>query len=343
MSEDKSKNVELRVGLVVLSALVVLIAFVLVIGDFHFAKQYRLYVDFKFSGTLAAGAPVRISGIQIGRVEKITFIGLEAPTDGGERLQTRLTVKIDERSRAALPQGTEFFISTAGLLGEQYLEAVPGDRVGAPIPDESVMRGIDPPRTDLLIARLNTVLETFSHLLTDNRGLLEDLAKAATGLTRSMDEVLREKRSTISEGVDNLVAISREAKGITEKINQGMGSAEELRTTVKNLSAIVATLKNEMPDLTAKTKRTMDEAEKAIAAVNGALEDKDRLKRTFASVETLASNGVQITEDAKALTKKLRRGEGSVGALLGDEDIYDDLKELLRDVKQHPWKIIWRD
>jgi len=32
-----------------------------------------------------------------------------------------------------------------------------------------------------------------------------------------------------------------------------------------------------------------------------------------------------------------------VGQMLSDEEIYDDLKELLRDIKQHPWKLIWEE
>ncbi|MCC6808691.1 MAG: MCE family protein [Deltaproteobacteria bacterium] len=337
------RALELRVGLVVLAAIAVLVGFVLLIGDFHFAKQYQIFVDFKFSGTIAPGAPVKISGVQIGRVESIEFIGSK-PQQGSERLQTRLSVLIDEKAKDAIPEGTEFFISTAGILGEQYLEAVPGDRAGAPIAAGTTLRGVDTARTDLLIARMNAVLGAFSSLLSENRGLLENLAKAATGLTSNIDDLLKQKRGAITESIDNLAAMSKEGKAITEKLNAGLGSAEELRATVKNLQEIVTAVKAELPQMSDKTKRAMSEAEKALASVNAALDaDKDRLKRTMANLETISTNAVAVTDDAKVLTKKMRRGEGSVGALLSDEDIYDDLKEMLRDLKQHPWKVIWRD
>jgi phospholipid/cholesterol/gamma-HCH transport system substrate-binding protein len=253
-------------------------------------------------------------------------------------------VLIDEKAKDAIPEGTEFFISTEGILGEQYLEAVPGDRAGSPIAPGSTLRGVDTARTDLLIARMNTVLGAFSSLLSENRGLLESLAKAATGLTQNIDDLLKQKKGAINESVDNLAAMSKEAKGITEKLNAGIGSAEELRTMVKQMGEIVAVVKTELPQISQNAKRTMSEAEKTLAAVNAALDaDKDRLKRTLANVETVSTNAVALTEDAKVITKKMRRGEGSVGALLSDEDIYDDLKELLRDLKQHPWKVIWRD
>jgi phospholipid/cholesterol/gamma-HCH transport system substrate-binding protein len=31
-----------------------------------------------------------------------------------------------------------------------------------------------------------------------------------------------------------------------------------------------------------------------------------------------------------------------VGALVMDEALYDDLQELLRDLKNNPWKFFWR-
>ena len=161
------KALELRVGLVVLAAIAVLAGFRIgLIGDFHFAKQFPYLRRLQIFGTLAErAAAVKISGVQIGRVDKIEFIGDRMPEDGGERLQTRLTVLIDEKAKNALPVGTEFFISTAGILGEQYLEAVPGDRVGAAIAPQTRLRGVDSSRTDLLIARLNSVLDIFSKLL----------------------------------------------------------------------------------------------------------------------------------------------------------------------------------
>jgi len=39
----------------------------------------------------------------------------------------------------------------------------------------------------------------------------------------------------------------------------------------------------------------------------------------------------------------LRKGKGTAGALLVDEQIYDDLKELVRDLKRNPWKFFWKE
>jgi phospholipid/cholesterol/gamma-HCH transport system substrate-binding protein len=36
-------------------------------------------------------------------------------------------------------------------------------------------------------------------------------------------------------------------------------------------------------------------------------------------------------------------GRGTIGQLIIDQEIYDDLKEMLRDLKRHPWKMLWRE
>jgi phospholipid/cholesterol/gamma-HCH transport system substrate-binding protein len=39
----------------------------------------------------------------------------------------------------------------------------------------------------------------------------------------------------------------------------------------------------------------------------------------------------------------VRKGKGTAGALLVDPQIYDDLKELVRDLKRNPWKFFWKE
>jgi phospholipid/cholesterol/gamma-HCH transport system substrate-binding protein len=50
-----------------------------------------------------------------------------------------------------------------------------------------------------------------------------------------------------------------------------------------------------------------------------------------------------MTQDGQALLGMIQRGEGTVGGFVQDPQVYDDLKELMRDLKRHPWKMLWRD
>jgi phospholipid/cholesterol/gamma-HCH transport system substrate-binding protein len=42
------------------------------------------------------------------------------------------------------------------------------------------------------------------------------------------------------------------------------------------------------------------------------------------------------------LVERVKSGKGTVGALVMDEALYDDLQEMLRDLKHNPWKFFWK-
>ena len=39
----------------------------------------------------------------------------------------------------------------------------------------------------------------------------------------------------------------------------------------------------------------------------------------------------------------LRAGKGTAGALLARDELYSDLRELIRDLKRNPWKFFWKE
>ena len=85
------------------------------------------------------------------------------------------------------------------------------------------------------------------------------------------------------------------------------------------------------------------------------LADAKKLTRTLASDEQLrnyqritsnlsdaSGQAKVIAGDAQALVERVKSGKGTVGALVMDEALYDDLQEMLRDLKHNPWKFFWK-
>jgi phospholipid/cholesterol/gamma-HCH transport system substrate-binding protein len=56
--------------------------------------------------------------------------------------------------------------------------------------------------------------------------------------------------------------------------------------------------------------------------------------------EQLTEKLDQIADSANAIMKRLKDGEGTVGKLLVEEKIYNDLELLVEDIKKHPWKLL---
>ncbi len=57
----------------------------------------------------------------------------------------------------------------------------------------------------------------------------------------------------------------------------------------------------------------------------------------------MANRSKAIAADAQVIVSHIRKGNGSVGAFVMDEQLYDDIQELARDLKHNPWKFFWRE
>jgi len=50
-----------------------------------------------------------------------------------------------------------------------------------------------------------------------------------------------------------------------------------------------------------------------------------------------------LVDEAKGLVGDLRAGKGTAGKLLAREELYADIKEMVRDLKRNPWKFFWKE
>lgn len=335
------KALELKVGALVVVSVGVLIAFVALLGGLSLSPGFRVYVDYDFSGNIHSGAPVKISGIRVGKVEEVRFLGGQLDPQVGRRVQVRLVVRLEQRARAAIHQDAEFFVNTQGVLGEQYLEIAPGSYEKPELQPEAIVRGINPPRTDLIIARLYEFLDAVTSLLREDKEVFRDLLRSGAKVARSLDQLLGENREEIKKLLGDLDRLTSESADLVAKIDRGLGDAEELRKTLANIEAISTAVRTDIGPLIQKTRRVLDGVGDVTAMIGP--EEKKKVLRALDELLALAGKAQVLAGDAAAITQDLRKGKGSIGPLLVDPQVYDDLKELTRDLKRNPWKFFWRE
>ena len=101
-SSMTQRSIEFRVGALILVAFALVGAFVVVMGGVTFQPTYKVYVAFQNPGGLTSGAPVRISGVTVGRVSDIAFIGAGDPRPADPEALIRAVVKIEKRYAGAI-------------------------------------------------------------------------------------------------------------------------------------------------------------------------------------------------------------------------------------------------
>ena len=71
----RESGIEYKVGLLIATSAVLFAGFIFLLGNCSLRGGYTVYVDYDFSGNVQEGAPVKVSGIKVGRVENVAFLG----------------------------------------------------------------------------------------------------------------------------------------------------------------------------------------------------------------------------------------------------------------------------
>ena len=114
-------RLELKVGVFVFIGLVILLIFVFLIGDFKtWTTGYPVNFTFNFINGVRIGAPVRFAGMDIGEVKDVNLI--YSPQEQNTRIQITGWIKKEIK----IPMDSTVWVNTLGLLGEKYIEIMPG-------------------------------------------------------------------------------------------------------------------------------------------------------------------------------------------------------------------------
>ena len=233
---------EAKVGALIFGTLVVAAAFAWVVGVQNpFNQTVDFYVTYNFAGGIDVGSPVRVSGIKVGKVQKIEFFVPQDPkatalTEPGSELTddkaiTPLRVKISVRKDAArgVRKDSRFYINLAGIIGERYVEITPGHFNTPEIRPGEVVAGVDPPRIDQLISQSFDLAGKIKDIVDENKGditrSIELLYKLSGNLNKTLEWVDKSAifKTDLSKLVGNLIAITQDIRVVTDKTHTPEG------------------------------------------------------------------------------------------------------------------------
>jgi phospholipid/cholesterol/gamma-HCH transport system substrate-binding protein len=335
------RSIEVKVGVLILVSLGILAAFVLVMGGLNFEKTYTLFVDFDNPGGLQAGAPVRIAGVKVGKVKELAFLGGQVDPKTGRRTLVRAKLAVEERVKEAIRDDAEFYVTTQGVLGEQFLAIEPGNVARPVLAENAVVKGIDPPRLDLFLAKAYDLLDTTVTGIRNNKELISDIAVNTAGLLKGLNETLKDNRPRIDRIVQNVETLSAESSTLVSDAKKQYVDNPKIQRTIDNIDKITTQVQADSGPLMKDVREAMANVNRISTAVGGP-EEQARLKKALSDIAELAARANATASDAQQIVAHIKKGEGTVGALVMDESIYDDVQEMVRDLKHNPWKFLWK-
>ena len=156
---DKTKT-ELKVGIFILIAIVILAIFIFKVGNIKdYGGGYLIKFIFKNVSGVKSGSPVRLSGVDVGEVDKVNIL----IDKKNKNTKVELTAWI--KKSISIPRYSQAYINTLGLLGEKYIEIIPPDEIQSFLASGETIVGVDPAQMQDWISEAENTIKDFQELI----------------------------------------------------------------------------------------------------------------------------------------------------------------------------------
>lgn len=346
VKEPASKLIktEMIVGVFFIIAILVLGYFTIILNpDANLDKKYVRTVQFnENTGNLKESATVRIKGVDVGRVSKVTM---------SEDYQSVLvSVSFDKTPK--IYKDYKVKVVPSSLLGGEYLDINIGTVAAGELDEDEILQG-EAPR-DLMGDAAEVVHEIRSGLEKDKlmdrlATILKNLEKSSTQMSKVFDH--------ISEGKGTLGKLIYD-EGVLTKIEEALTPFKQAGLSVEQAGNKVGSAADELKKFGTSLNGVLDEAKSGKGLIGKILYDEKawgEFEKSIANLksfsEKLNSNdntvGRILTDkgelykdfqkfvaDLKEISEKINKGEGTIAKLINDDEAYNDLKAILKDGKK---------
>ena len=291
---ESDRRLSLTVGGFVVAALGALAVVLLSLSQEQgvFRARYKLVAYFENVQGLVPGAAVWLAGTRVGQVERVEIASMP---DGAPAVRVLLHVDdvVGERIRA----DSVAEIGTVGLLGDQIVQLTIGTMASPMLRDGDQIETRDPFDLNRMVSKGGRALDAIEVLASNLNETLEEFQETggSRGLARSI------------EGLSSLVTEVQEGEGALHALiyEPYKGSA------VANLEGTTESLAN-----------IMVEVEQGDGVLHSLIYDEPAEQDSV--LQFVAAGG-----RLNSILDKIDRGDGTLGLLLNDPTLYEELKVLV--------------
>jgi len=267
-------NAETKVGIFTLCGLAVLAAGIITLGDVRFKDFYRLQVTFASAEGLPEKGPVKIAGVEVGKIESILL-------DGG---RARVTVRMDKA--VVVYRNAKARVAVTGMIGTKYLELEQGSSDQSPLKDGDVIDGETSVSMDEIMKQVS---EFFRE--DPGRGSLADNFKQTMAnlrdITDSLNVALGQQEQKLTEIVENIHELTAHARNISVDINEIIAQHKE---DVKVALAKIRSISERVDEIAARIQK----GEGALGKFVSDKEMGEDVKQTVSTLRAVAKDAKQV-------------------------------------------------
>ena len=334
----------IRVGLFVLAGLMFSALVIFLIGDERRLFESSVEFTAKFSDVqgLKAGAPIRMGGVDVGHVSYVGY----GSKPGDTTIYVTLDIVKSESGRIKTDSIAK--VAAKGLLGDKMIEITRGKKAE-----------VVPPGKDILSEDPDDMLGKVAGMAGKADATLDGMQKISESL--SNEQLHRDLRQSMSS-LNNVLKQVSEGDGYPHKLTTDKAEAERISHMIASFDRTAMELSQTLAEVRRVAARVEqgpgfahdliygDGPKKEIAQFGAAAQEVALTLKGVRESESLThdvlyggkgsgaeaiANVTAITADLRAITADMRKGKGTIGALLVDPSVYEDMKVVLGNVQRN--------
>jgi ABC-type transporter Mla subunit MlaD len=313
--EERDKKTELLVGFFLLVGLLLVSGLILEFSSVRefFKPTYDITSTFPDGSGIGESTPVMLGGSKIGKVKAKPL--LNSNFNG-------VVITMEIYNTVHIPTDARFTIGTQGLLGDSFIEikttgatATEYLQPGAVVNGEAGKLSNLQETADRVAKKVDVTLDDIRDTVKDLRTTVKHINEGALS-----EEAMKDLKETfkhinsVATRLDEKTFGEDTSKEVKEAIASFKNAAHSLDDAMKDLHPIVSKVDGVM----AKVDGVVVKADKVMVTADGALKSIDKTAVTLGDT-----------------ARDLRKGNGLLPALLGDEQLKREFKELISNLKEH--------
>ena len=330
-SQKQLKWSQLRVGITVIIASLTLTLLLFLMSGTAGLFTHRITLKSYFDNAqgLRPGAPVRLSGVDIGNVTKIRIVSDKQLTP------VEVTMKVSTKYLYGMRRDSQTSLETAGVLGETYIDIDSAQAVAPIVQDGDTLPTLVHPDFNQVVRASQGTLQNLDALVKRADRILAFAESGKGSLGKLIYDPTLYNRFSLTVG---------EFQKIVEQVSSGQGSLgslisrndvyEKFTGALDRLNAVIddiqqgkgtagkflkdPSLYNNANDTIVNLKKVGEDINSGKGIVGKLTKDEELAKKLDTTISKLSQ-----------LTSELEAGRGTMGKLFKDETLYNNTSQML--------------
>ncbi len=215
------------------------------LGGLSVTRTYELNIKFNDVSGLPVKAPVKLAGVEVGKVKKIKIEGED------------VVVVAEIHDGVPIRKGAQFSVVMTGIIGSKYLKVVQG-LPGAPVlqPD-TYIDGVNDIPMDVMVTQTMASIKDFVDSVNNHGQMGDQLNQTMTEirqLSANLNQMIATLRPYLTSSMQNLDVATARLSDLLVSLDKGEGvigsllkdqeMKTEVKETVSDLRTTMAEVKN---------------------------------------------------------------------------------------------------